>query len=92
MFARILKKLLAILLEDINTGEHSIKHTNHDKHFDPGSVKENSKGSESPHEGQDYLLITEHAYTQVNDKNQVRHVLNSSVLARRKNRPIFSVV
>ena len=85
MFERTLKKLLSILLEDINTGEHSIKHTNHDKHLDPGNVIENSKGSESPPEGQDYLLKTERAYTQLNDKNQVRYVLNSSVLAWRKN-------
>lgn len=78
-------------LEDINTDECSIKNTNHDKQPDYGNVIENSKGSESPPEGQDYLLKTEHAYTQLNDKNQVRYVLNSSVLAWRKNWPIFPV-
>ena len=84
LFSTTLKLLLAIFLEDINTGEHSSKHTNHDQHFDPGNVIETSKGPESPPlEGENYLLITEHAYTQVNDKNQVRHVLNSSVFAWR---------
>ena len=67
----------------MDTGDQSIKHTNHDKHFNPGNVIENSKGSESPPDGEDYLLITEHAYTQVKDKNQVRHALNPSVLAWR---------
>lgn len=55
----------------MDTGEHSIKHISHDKQFNPENVIENSKEAESPPEGEDYLLVIEHAYTQVKDKNQV---------------------
>lgn len=67
----------------METDDHRTTHTNHDKQFNPGSVTENSKGSESPPEGEDYLLITEPEYTQVKDKNQVCHALNPTVLAWR---------
>ena len=67
----------------MDIGNHRITHTNHDKQFNPGSVIENSKGSESPPEGEDYLLITEPEYTQVKYKNQVRHALNPTVLTWR---------
>lgn len=83
MFSKTLKTLLTIFLEDMDTGKESIKHTNHDKQLNVGNAIENSKESESLPEGENYLLITEHAYTQVDDKNQVRNALNASVLAWR---------
>ena len=83
MLSKTLKTLLTIFSEDMDTGKESIKHTNHDKQLNVGNAIENSKESEYLPEGENYLLITEHAYTQVDDKNQVRNALNASVLAWR---------